>query len=161
EAPDMLHLEGHVVLFRLRAELDLLRLDGRCTLARLLLFLRLFVLVLAVIHDPADRRERARRDLDDIEPPLLGESERFVRRHDAELLLVGNDANLGNANPVVDAKALFRAAAVETSSRSNVHGVTSLCCMFWRNLLRLKQAGVLPWAACRCESLFVASFNLR
>jgi hypothetical protein len=56
---------------------------------------------------------------------------------DPELLLVGNDTDLGNANPVIDAKALLRAAAVETSSRrSGVHVVTSLVVMCLRILLR-------------------------
>jgi hypothetical protein len=40
----------------------------------------------------------------------------------AELLLVGDDSDLGNADPVIDSKALLGAAAIETSSRrSRIH----------------------------------------
>src|SRR5204862_7692162 len=128
-----LHREGHVVLFRLRAELDLLGLHRRRALTRLLLLLRLLVLVLAVIHDPADGRERARRDLDEVEPLLLGEAKRFVRRHDAELLFVEDHPDLRDANAMVDAKTRLGAAAVETSRRSTVHEqvsvTTTIMCM--------------------------------
>src|SRR5262245_42198890 len=125
----MLHLEVHVVLLGLGAELDLLGLYLGSALGLLLLLLRLLVLVLAVIHDPADRREGARRDLDEVEPLLLGESQGVVRRHDAELLFLEDDPDLRDANAVVDAKALLGATAIEPSRRPSVHWFTSLMLM--------------------------------
>src|SRR5205085_9057794 len=118
-------------LFRLGAELDLLGLDRRRVLPSLLLLLGLLVLVLAVVHDPAHRRERARRDLDEIEPLLLRHAHRLVRRQDAELgAVVRDDADLRNADAMVDTKARLGAAAVEaTAVRSAVHGETWLGCM--------------------------------
>src|SRR5204862_901891 len=115
--------------------LDLLGLDRRRLLALLLLLLGFLVLVLAVIHDPADRRKRARRDLDQIEPLFLGEPQRLVRRHDAELLFLEDDPDLRDANSVVGTKALLGATAIETSRRPTVHWVTSLMIMCLCNLL--------------------------
>src|SRR5262249_21239098 len=129
EAPDMLHLEVHVVLLGLGPELDFLGLDLGRALALLLLLLRFLVLVLAVIHDPADRRKRARRDLDQIEALFLGEAQRLVRWHDAKLLFLEDDPDLRDADAVVDAQALLGAASIETSRRPAVHWFTSLMLM--------------------------------
>src|SRR6185503_20955041 len=60
EALDVLLLEVVVVLVDLRAELDLLDLDHPLVLFRLAAALLLLVLVLAEIHDSADRRYRSR-----------------------------------------------------------------------------------------------------
>ena len=51
-----------------------------------------------------------------------------MRLKDAELLLFRDDADLGDTNSVIDAKARFRAATIETSSWSHVHSIP-LCCM--------------------------------
>src|SRR5437773_3627487 len=85
EALDVLLLELVVVLVDFRAEFDLLDLDHLLVLAGLARALLLLVLVLPEIHDAADRRHGRRRDLDQVEPLLLGDREGLWRRHDAEL----------------------------------------------------------------------------
>jgi hypothetical protein len=50
------------------------------------LLLRLAVLELAEVHDPADRRLGHRRDLDQVELGRLGLRQGFGQRDDAELL---------------------------------------------------------------------------
>src|SRR4029077_5337802 len=85
EALDVLLLELVVVLVDLRAELDLFDLDHLLVLAGFTRALLLLVLVFPEIHDAADRRHGRRRDLDQVEPLLLGDGERLRRRHDAEL----------------------------------------------------------------------------
>ena len=131
EAADMLHLEVHVVPFRLGTELDLLDLDGRRVLAGLLLLLGLLVLVLAVVHDAADRREGARRDLDEIQPLLLGQAQRLMGGHDARLrLFVDDDPHLGNPDAVVDAEPTLGPAPIVSAHRTAVHGRTLLGCIW-------------------------------
>jgi hypothetical protein len=74
-------------------------------LARALLFL---VLVLPEVHDAADRRHGARRDLDEIEPFLARDHQRLLRRHDAELLAeIVNHPDLAHADTLVDARAVI------------------------------------------------------
>ena len=86
EALDVLLLELVIVLVHLRTELDLLDLDDLLVLPRLARALLLLVLVLPEVHDAADRRHGRRRDLDQVEPLLLGDGQGLRRRHDAELL---------------------------------------------------------------------------
>src|SRR6185436_7071949 len=62
KALDVLLLELVVVLVALGPELDLLDLDHLLVLPGLARALLLLVLVLAEVHDPADRRVRSRRD---------------------------------------------------------------------------------------------------
>ena len=123
EAPDVLHLEVHVVLVGLRPELDLLRLEGRHALLLLLLLLRLFVLELAVVHDPAHRRNGSWRDLDEIEALVLGDAQRLIRRHDAELLAFVDDAHLLGTDALVDTMPLVGATAIEAAAgvRATIH----------------------------------------
>ena len=72
EALDVLLLELVVVLVDLRPELDFLDLDHLLVLLRLARPLLLLVLILAVVHDPADRRHGGGRDLHEVEALLLG-----------------------------------------------------------------------------------------
>src|SRR5262249_20132419 len=103
EAFDVLLLELVVVLVDLRAELDLLDLDHFLVPPGLPRALLLLVLVFPEIHDAADRRVGRRRDLDQVEPLLLGNGEGLRRRHDAELLArVVDDANFANPDAFVD-----------------------------------------------------------
>src|SRR5580658_1604317 len=83
-------------------ELDLLDLARRrLRVGRLL---RLLVDILAEIHDPADRRGRVRRDLDQVQPDLKGEVHRLGRVQDPELLALRRDhANLRDLDAVVAA----------------------------------------------------------
>src|SRR5690242_2556385 len=67
-------------------DLDLLQLE-----LRLVLLLRLPVLELAVIHDPAHRGLRHRGDFDEVELGGFGLAERLGQRNDAELLAVHPD----------------------------------------------------------------------
>src|SRR5688572_28003830 len=97
EPLDVLLLELIVVLVDLRPELDLLDEDHLLVPFRFAAALLLLVLVLAEVHDPANRRHRRRRDLDEVEPLLAGDGERLRRRHDAELLAgVVDDADFAN-----------------------------------------------------------------
>ena len=66
--------------------------------------LRALVLELSVVHELADGRAGIRGDLYQIEICLLRESQGFTDRDNADLLTLGSDeANLGNADPVVNA----------------------------------------------------------
>src|SRR5690606_15629169 len=82
-----------------------------------LLFL---VLVLPVVHDPADRRDRRRGDLDQVESLLTGDRQRLRWRHDAQLLSgVVDDPDLAYADALVDAEPVVpatRAVTIECDS---------------------------------------------
>src|SRR5207247_3289723 len=104
EPLDVLLFELIVVLVHFRTELDLLDFDDLLVPPRLARALLLLILVLAEIHDAANRRGGRRRDFDEVEPLLFGERERLRRRHDAELLAgVVDDTNFADPDPLVDA----------------------------------------------------------
>ena len=66
--------------------------------------LRALVLELSVVHELADGWAGVRGDLDQIEIGFLRQSQGFADRDNADLLTLGSDeANLGNADPVVNA----------------------------------------------------------
>jgi hypothetical protein len=91
------------VLVDFRAKFDFFDVDDLLMLSRLASPLLLLILVFAEIHDPADRRDRRRRDLDEIQSLLLRDGECLRRRHDAELLaIIVYDPNLPNPNALVD-----------------------------------------------------------
>src|SRR5688572_3921215 len=118
EALDVLLLEVIVVLIDLRSELDLLDLDHPLVLLGLPRSLLLLVLVLAKIHDPADRRHGRRGDLDEIEPFLASNGERLRRWHDPELLSgIVDDTDFANTDAFVDAN------TVVTSGRAIVSDI--------------------------------------
>src|SRR5204863_9770002 len=74
---------------------------------RALLFL---VLVLAEVHDPADRRVRGRRDLDQVEALLFRNRQSLRRRHDAELRPgVVDYSDFSHADTFVNANAVVSA----------------------------------------------------
>src|SRR5215470_14949379 len=107
EAPHVLQLEVEVVLLRLRPHLDFLDLDGGLLLARFLEPPGLRVLVLAVVHDTADRRRRVRRHLHQIELLLARGLEGRRDGQDAELRAVGaDDADFPDADAFVDTDVL-------------------------------------------------------
>ena len=94
-----------VVRVDLGAHLDLLDLDALLLLACLLLPDVAFVLVLAVVHDPADGRLGERGHLDQVEVLILGALERVLSGDDADLRPVLIDqTNLGGTDPVVDTR---------------------------------------------------------
>ena len=84
---DVALLRGVVVRVDLGAELDLLQAGPRLLLAGLLLLHVSFVLVLAVVHDPAHRRIGLRRDLDEIQIERPGLAQRVLGVDHADLLL--------------------------------------------------------------------------
>src|SRR5262245_4268119 len=108
EVADVPDLEVDVVTARLRAELHFLELAGGVLLARLLLLLLLRILVLAVVHDPADRRCGGGRDLDQIELLPVRDPLGVHGRHHPELLSVAvDDPDLAGADMLVDADSLL------------------------------------------------------
>src|SRR5688572_11756119 len=113
EALDVLLLEVVVVLVVLGPELDLLDLDDALVLLGLARTLLLLVLVLAKVHDPADRWHRCRGDLDQVESLLTGDGYGLRRRHDPELR-----AGLVDYADFTDPDALVGADAVVTSGRA-------------------------------------------
>ena len=104
EALDVPELELVVVLFRLGAELHLLDDHMALVLARFGGLLLLFILVLPEVHDLADRGDCLGAHLDQVEPRLLCEADRLMRREHTELLAVRPDhSNLGYPDTPVDA----------------------------------------------------------
>src|SRR5829696_9090391 len=93
-----------VVRVDLRPELHLLDDGEGLVAAGLTRLLRALVLELAVVHELADRRPGHRSHLDRIELGFLGQPERILDAHDADLLALGTDEPyFGDADPVVDA----------------------------------------------------------
>jgi hypothetical protein len=75
----------------------------------------LLVLVLPVIHDPADRRHRGGGDLHQVQPFLSGYGQCLRRGHDAQLLAgVINHANFTNTDAFVDAEPVVTPAGTIT-----------------------------------------------
>ena len=69
----------------------------------LTLFSRLIILELAEVHDLNDWRIRGRRDLNDVEPALLGNTERLFKRYLAEVFAgFINGADTFGADLIVD-----------------------------------------------------------
>ena len=76
-------------------------------------------LVLAEIHDPADRRDRGGRDLHQVQTLLPCDRDGLRRRHDAELLPgVVDDADLADANPLVHPGPIVASAGTFESDNS-------------------------------------------
>src|SRR5206468_10318312 len=80
-------------------------LDARLLLPGLLLANVPLVLVLAVVHDPADGGLGQRSDLHEIEVQVSSPAERVVDRHDADLRPVrSHEPNLRSPDPIVHAR---------------------------------------------------------
>ena len=93
-----------VVLVDLRAELHLLDDRVRLVPARFALLERGLVLVLAEVHELADRRLGHRGHLDEVEIGLHGQAQGVLDADDSDLLAVrAHEAHLGDSNPLVDA----------------------------------------------------------
>src|SRR5215204_7804771 len=103
EPLDLASLRVEVALRDLRPVLHLLDGDVACLAPGFLGLLRSLVLVLAVVHDPADRRVGLRRDLDQVEVCLTGDRQGLRQRFDADLLAIRTDQpHLTGADAVVD-----------------------------------------------------------
>ena len=104
EPLDVALLGAVVVRVDLRPELDLLDHGVDLVLAGLTGLQSRFVLELAEVHELADRRAGRGGHLDQVEVSLLGQPQRVLDAHDADLLAVGSDEpHLGYPDAVVDA----------------------------------------------------------
>lgn len=83
----MIQLCLKVVFLDPRMELDLLDLHLVLLLATLPLLLAFLVLVLAVVHDPANHRIGIGSDLYQVQPGLLGTPDRLVKADDTGVFL--------------------------------------------------------------------------
>src|SRR5699024_2146899 len=94
-----------LVVMRVDLGPELLLLDHGLLLVLpgLALFLRLLVLELAVVHDLGDRRARVRRDLDQVQVGLQGQSKSILDANDPDLLAPGADeSDFGDTASFVD-----------------------------------------------------------
>ena len=95
-----------VVIVVIHVDAKFYFLDGDCLLVFLgfALFLFLLVEILPVIHDAANRGLRRGRNLDQIQVLFAGQPQRFVGRHDADLLaFIIYHANFACANALIGA----------------------------------------------------------
>ena len=113
EPLDVLLLELVIVLVHLRPELDFLDLDDLLVLLRLARALGLLVLILPVVHDPADRRHGGRGDLHEVQTLGTRDGQRLGGWHDAQLL-----AGFVDHPDLTDPDALVGADAVVTTTRT-------------------------------------------
>ena len=125
KALDVLLLEVVIVLIHLWTKLDLFDLDHALVLLRLAGALLLLILVLAEVHDSADRRDRSGGDLDQIEPLLLGDGQRGGRWHDPELLTgLVDHADFSNTDALVGANAVVTSGrTIESDTSSSAYGL--------------------------------------
>src|SRR6478736_9130644 len=104
EPDDVALLRLVVVNSNLRPELDLLDVDRNLVLARDFGLLLLLVAVLAVVHDPRDRRIGLSRDLDEVEIPSVRIVQRLLDRLHPELAaFLVDEPDLRDADVFVDA----------------------------------------------------------
>ena len=91
----------------LGTELHLLDLNARLVLTSRLGFHGLLVLVLTIVHDPADRRIRIGRNLDEVETLLISDTLRIADAEEAQLGAVDtNQATPGRGDLVVDTRVI-------------------------------------------------------
>ena len=103
EPDDVPLLRLVVVIADLRPELDLLDVDRRLVLARLLRPLLLLVAVLPVVHHPGHGRVGVRGHLDEVEVLRVRVLERLLRLLDPDLCAVlGHEPHPRNADLLVD-----------------------------------------------------------
>ena len=97
-------LDAEVMIVDLQSEADFLQLRVRLIAASIAGLLGGFVLVLAVIHELCDGRLGVRRNLNQVEPGLFGQTQRVLDSDDADLFTSGShEANLGDSNTLIDA----------------------------------------------------------
>ena len=85
-----------------------------------------FVKELAVVNDPADRRRRVRRDLDEIELPVPRQLQGGIKGHDAQLLLfLADHAYFAGANLAVSAMERFVTLELSKGLHSWLNNVSS------------------------------------
>ena len=97
-----------VMTIGLWTDLDLLDLDDPLFLLGYLCFLALLVLEFTVIHDPANRWVCSRRNLNKVEPQILGRRYGVVFFQYAQLLTFSsNDSELPGCDHPIDSDLLF------------------------------------------------------
>ena len=119
EAAGLVHADLDIVLVDLdrAAKTQLLHLRGLGGGALLALLLAELILVLAIVHDLADRRPGLGRDLHEIHPQLRRLLHGLVGLHDAKhLLLRADDPDGGDADHVVDPRALHHRTLITAES---------------------------------------------
>ena len=73
-------------------------------LSGFLFALGLLVLLLAVVHDPANRRISGRGNLDEVEVGFFGKAQGVIARDYTKLLRVTDEPDAGCENALVDAE---------------------------------------------------------
>ena len=91
EAAQVAKLDDVVAVVGGRAELEFLDLDDLLLLLGRVRLLLQVELVLAVIHDAANRRIRGRLDFNQVDARFLGQRDGFVAREHADHLAVETD----------------------------------------------------------------------
>ena len=118
EPDDVVLLELVVMLIGIRSKLHFLDRDVLLMLLGFVKFLVQLVKVLAVIHDPADRRLRCRRNFYQVQTPLLRDFDRSRRSQNSELLiLIVNDANLASADSPIHPYVFIDGLDLQTETR--------------------------------------------
>ena len=104
ETKDVLQFEFKIMVIRAWAEFHFLQHDILLFCAGGMFPLSFHELVLAIVHDSANRRVRGGGNLHQIKPFVFGDPDRSRRGHDAKLCSIFvNDANLSGSNAIVDA----------------------------------------------------------
>lgn len=104
----MRHFEVDVMFAGSRAKLHFFYQHLRLIFPRLLDFLLLQIAELAIVHDPADRRRRCRRHLNQIEFFAFRKTQCFSQGQDADLLPIGlNDPDFTRADLLIDPYSCF------------------------------------------------------
>ena len=105
----------------LRLEADFLEGDRALLSLGFLLALGELVLVLPEVEEPDDRRRRHRRDLDEVEPPLLRKSKGLLRGHHAPLVpLFVDDPDLWDTDHLIYAQVSADVSALVAGSYGSV-----------------------------------------
>src|SRR5262249_14538182 len=99
-----------IVIVDFRPDPNLFQFDHVLVSTRLALFSALLIPELAVIHDPAHRRDGIRRDFDEVEAPRPFHLQRFTSGDDADLLpFLVDESDLADPNAFVDASLYWSA----------------------------------------------------
>jgi hypothetical protein len=108
----VLHLEIVIMLVNRRTKLDFFDFNNDLLFLGLVRAFLLLVQVFAKVNDFAHGRLSRRCDFNQIQAALTRNSQRFVRRHDADLAFLVNYTNFFGANAFVGAN--LRAALITT-----------------------------------------------
>ena len=96
------------MVFDADPEFDFLHIDGSLTLPRFFLSFLLFIEILAVIHDPADRRFGFGSDFHQVQVFFFGQVQGIVQGHDTKLFPVRRvDTNFSCADGFIDPQFIF------------------------------------------------------